>query len=368
MRLRGGERILVRIPSWLGDTVMALPALQALSDWQEEQDRGGELTLAGPAALVGLVESSLPRARALPIEPEGRAAWRKWRDHDVALLLTGSFRSAWMAFRAGIPERVGWSRDGRSPLLTTGVTPARERGETPLHLGQRGRFRRWLPRHFGASCVELVGHIGVAVRETRPRLAPTDRARESVTARLAAAGLTGDEPFLVINAGGRADSAKAVPNALWIEAAREIRRQAEVAVVVVAGPGEEARAEECGAGIPGSIALTRPVLDLFEELALLERAALLLTGDMGPRHLAVACGAKQVVVFGSTDPRHTADFLGETRAVRRVVPCGPCHRGRCPLEGTDALSCLTGVDPKAIASAVLSESAHPSPLTPDPSH
>jgi len=354
MRLRGGERVLIRIPSWLGDTVMAEPALRALYDWQVQQDLGGSLTLAGPPALLDLLRSSFPLARFLPLVPEDRRDWQNWRGHDVALLLTGSFRSAWMAFRASIPELVGWSRDGRGLLLTTGITPARERGGTPLGLGRRGRSRRWLPRHFGATCIELLGHIGVVVRETRPRLAASELAREELKVRLAAEGLSGDEPFIAFNAGGRADSAKAVPNRLWTEALRESTTLRSLRLVIVAGPGEERRAEELGAACSEAVVLTRPVVNLDQQLALFERASLLLTGDMGPRHLAVACGTKQVVLVGPTDPRHTADFLEETRVVRRVVPCGPCHLERCPLGGDDLHRCMIGQDTSAIATAALS--------------
>jgi len=351
MRLRGDERVLVRVPSWLGDTVMAEPALRALSEWQAERADGGVLSLAGPGVLLGLLAKGLPNARLLPLEREG---WPGWRDHDVALLFTGSFRSAWMALRAGIPERVGWSRDGRGLLLTTSATSPRERGGTPVGLGQHGRSRRWLPRPFGTSCNELLALIGVPVRATRPRLAASAEAREVVAARLAEAGIASEQPVLAINAGGRSDSAKSVPNELWVEAVRRIRSEVELAVVIVTGPGEESRAEACGSSIPGAAVLTGPTLDLDQELALFERAAVVLTGDVGPRHLAVACGAKLVTLFGPTDPRHTADFLEQTRLLRRVVPCGPCHQELCPLDGPKRQECLRETDPAAIAAATLS--------------
>ncbi len=353
MRLRGGEKVLVRVPSWLGDAVMSEPAIRALHQWQESNSAGGSLTLAGPAALLSLLEGAAPGARLVPLESADRGAFRAWRGHDVALLLTGSFRSAWMAARAGIPERVGWSRDARGFLLTSSMTPARECGRTPLSLGRRGGSRRWLPRYFGSTCNELLAHIGLPVRETRPRLHATAQARALVAGRLQREGLAPGEPFLAINAGGRADSAKAIPTKLWVDALREFGRAAEAVIVIVAGPGEEERAEQLGAALERSIVLSRPVLNLAEELALFEEARVVLTGDTGPRHLAVACGARLVALLGPTDPRHTGDFLTNTRVLRRVVSCGPCHLERCPLGGPDHQTCLTGLDPSAIAAAAL---------------
>lgn len=345
-------KLLVRLPSWLGDLVLAEPAVRALSD-----RCGDGLSLAAPAHLLPLLEGAFPTARRIPLD--GRAGERaaEWRGHEAALLLNGSFRSAWTALRAGIPRRVGWARGGRGLVLTDAVRPPRERGATPLGLGRPGRRPRFLPRPFGASCVELVGLLGVRVADARPRLAVPEEALARARARLTASGLDPESQFVLVNAGARPGSAKGYPPELWGAVLDRIAaegRALRVGLGVVGGPGEEdaVRATAAAAGARVHV-LVEPAVDLPELAALASLAAVFLSADAGPRHVAAAVGTPVVVVAGPTDPRHTADHLERQRLARVTVPCGPCHRERCPLKGADELRCMRGVDPERLAALAL---------------
>lgn len=334
-------RLLIRVPSWLGDLVMAEPVLRAA-------DRRGNATLVGPARLLALFEGRFERCDRLHAD-EARA----WRGHDAALLLTGSFRSAWIAARAGIPVRAGLARDARGPLLTHAMRPSAERGGVPLGLGVAGRGPRWLPRPFGGVCVELAALVGLEVTDRRPRLCPQEEARAAIRARLAARGLAVREPFVVANVGSRAGSAKGAPPELWSAILAQFARSEKTRIVLVSGPGEEsALAGVVASGIPPSaLALAGPAPDLRGLPALFAESALVLTADNGPRHVATAVGAPVVVLCGPTDPRHTADFLEHTRFVRASAECSPCHRERCPLRGEAELACFRRIDPAAVANA-----------------
>src|SRR5260370_353895 len=63
---------------------------------------------------------------------EGLAAQLRAQKFDVALLLQNAFDAAWLAWRANVPERIGYARDGRSFLLTKAV-PLPHHGEIPAH-------------------------------------------------------------------------------------------------------------------------------------------------------------------------------------------------------------------------------------------
>lgn len=347
-RLADTDRVLLRTPSWLGDFVMAEPVLRALCE------RGGErVTMSGPARLLELLDGRFPetrRARISEREPEGAS---DWRGADFAILLNGSFRSAWTAFAAGIPARAGFARGGRSPLLTHAFVPARERGGVPASLGRAGRFPRHLPRPFGAACVELAGWLGLTVRERVPRLLVSDRAREAANERLLRAGLAAGEPFVLVNAGARPGSAKGFPPERLAAALDLCAKRGTLPFVIACAPGEEenARATAALARRARVILLDQPAVGLPELVFLSSAARLVLTTDSGPRHLAQAFDTPTLVLCGPTDPRHTAEHPANVRVLRVTVPCGPCHRERCPLTGERRHVCMKSIEPEAIAHA-----------------
>lgn len=338
-------RVLVRLPAWLGDFVASEPVVRALEAWLRE----GTLTLAARPAYLALLEGRFPQARRSADE---RGTARAWRGHDVALLCTGSFRSAWTALRAGIPRRIGFARDGRGWLLTDALVPARERGATPLGLGRCGRGRRYLPRPLGRSLAELLGAVGVPVRDLQPRLELRASWLASAAARRATLALGPDEPYVLANVGARPGSAKGVPPELWSAVLGALEHRVELPLVLACGPGEESSLAAVQSRLRTARVLEPPAA-LPELAALCAGARLVLTADSGPRHVARALGVPVVSVAGPTDPRHTALLGGREELVRTPVHCGPCHRERCPLAGPARHACMTRIEPERILAAAL---------------
>jgi heptosyltransferase II len=333
--------LLVRTPSWLGDLVMCEPALRALHEHYAARGAAERLTLAGPRHLLGLFDAQWPGARRAPFDGRTGELPADWRGHEVALLFNNTLRSAWTALRAGIPRRVGWSRDLRALLLTDWMVPPREAGAPPLSIGRAGAWPRWLPRPYSGACRELVQALGIAVRDLRPRLSPTTEARAAAARRLARFGLYDGARFVLVNAGGRPQSAKTAPVWLYAPALRALWERERLPLVLLCGPGEERVLETLHGRLGGVEAhpCTAPIAELPELAALCERAALVLTADGGPRHVAAAVGARLVCVCGPTDPRHSGEHAAGTRVLRAVVPCGPCHREECALPKDEALVC-----------------------------
>jgi len=341
-------RVLLRLPAWLGDFVMSEPIVRALDHWLA----GGTLTLAARGAHLALLEGRFARARRLVVEERGGTA-RAWSGHDAAILCTGSFRSAWRAFRAGIPRRIGFARDGRAFLLSDALVPARERGATPLALGRPGSGKRFLPRPLERSLTELLGSVGVPVLDTRPWLELQEGWIAAARARRAKLDLGPSEPYLLVNAGARPGSAKGVPAELWRAVLGELCRRTDLPLLLVCGPGEEAALAAAHPGLRAVRAVRDPPAALPELAALCAEAELVLTSDSGPRHVARAVAAAVVSVAGPTDPRHTAGARGREELVRTLVPCGPCHREHCPLVGPEQHACMTLVEPERVVAAAL---------------
>ncbi len=325
-------RVLLRLPNWLGDAVQCEPLLRAFNGSAER------LTLVGPIALQLLFSESLSGATWLP---QGAGA-RAWRGNDLALLLDGSLRSAFKAALAGIPERVSWARGGKSLLLTDAVCPPRELGAPAVGCGRPGSHPRWLPRPFEVSIRELASAAGVELEGEGPRLSAGEEGRGAAKELLSAAGVSPGERFVLAAVGGRPGSAKAAPVETWGATLEALRAKDDVPVLLTCGPGEEGRMEAVvERGVPEGVSCTRGgATGLGALLGLLEEAAAFVTADSGPRHLAAATGCPSVVLHGPTDPRHSGVTGARISVSRLWSPCGPCHRERCPLTGSEHLACF----------------------------
>jgi heptosyltransferase-2 len=236
---------------------------------------------------------------------------------DAALLLTNSFSTALATRMAGIAVRVGYSRDGRGPLLTHRLRAPEWPGSTALR-------RRWAPvsavAYYYAAGRALLGDppppfeeldepMSVLPSAARLELPVSDADRAAAAAVLERVGVRPDEPLAVLNPGAN-NPAKRWPAerfgrlAAWLETDMGLR------VAVNAGPGEEELARSvCAAagacGVTGVVSLAGNGQTLAALKAILERAKLLITNDTGPRHLAAALGTPTVALFGPTDPRWT---------------------------------------------------------------
>ena len=332
-------RILVRAPTWIGDAVMATPALRALRAAQPRAEIALEGRPAVGALLGGLASfdrfladpgrgprAALARARAL------RSARFDW-----AVLLPDSPRAALGPFLARVPRRVGYAREPlRRALLTEALAPPREGGRAHA-LPMSERYLR------------ITRHLGCPDRGDRLELAVDPAAAEAVERELARRGAGAQERLLVVAPGAAFGPAKRWPTGHFAAAAELVARRLGLLPVVAPGPGEAGLARAiAGAMRVHALALVDPTPDLPQMKALVARAALVLTNDSGPRHLAVALGRPVVVAMGPSDPRTTAQQLERQRVLREPVPCSPCGRRRCPIDHR----CLTRLRPeRALAAA-----------------
>ncbi len=335
------QACLVVAPNWVGDTVMALPTLEALA--------GGGRRLAvlarphlGP--LLGLAPAVAEVIQRSADDRRTVAELRR-RDFPEAVVLPNSFRSAWLPLRAGIPRRWGYRGNLRGPLLCPALArPLRRR------------------RHQTEDYRELLAAMGVGPpADWRPRLPRSDRLRQRGGELLARARLEADGrgPLVGLFPGAEFGPSKRWPWQRFAELARHLRRRLPAArLLILAGPKEvwlAVRAHEETAKLHPVVG---PDLDLADLAAVLGRLDLLVTNDSGPMHLAAALGVPCVALFGPTDPRRTAPG-GAASGGHRVLYtgrwCSPCFRRRCPLLHHRCLRDVAAADALAACLATLGE-------------
>jgi len=322
--------VLVRLPNWLGDTVMALPALHGL-----RAARPGACVVA-----VGRWASLLAgQGVADALVPYPWAGGNRWRlaaslrgmRADAAILLPNSFGSALAARLWGARMRLGYDTDLRRALLTHAVPLPSPR----VH--QVDEYRG------------LLESAGVGVPETDPawRLGEDAAAGAAVSALLEECGISGGARAVGLHLGAAFGSSKQWPAAAFGEAASRLRERGLRPILL----GSPADTEMAGAvstcagwAIPSLVA--RDQLELLPRL--LARLACLVSSDTGVAHLAAAVGTPTVTLFGPTDPRLTAP---RSRAARRVdgrAPCAPCFLPRCPIEHV----CMRDITAASVVEAV----------------
>jgi len=131
-------KILIRATNWVGDAIMALPALRAV----RKRFPDAEIAIVGRTYVADIYRDQEICNQLISYDSAGLHAGFSGRERlaaelrtqkfDVALLLQNAFDAAWLAWRANIAERIGYARDGRSFLLTKAV-PLPRPGEVPAH-------------------------------------------------------------------------------------------------------------------------------------------------------------------------------------------------------------------------------------------
>lgn len=320
------KRTLVVLPSWVGDAVMATPALGLLRGAMPGAFLGG---LARPGVDTVLEGGGMldEMHRAPPsglMAPKVAAQRVRTRRYDAALLLTNSFSTALSARLAGIPIRVGYDRDGRGALLTHRLAPTKRR-ETPPYARSATDPGAWAPvpacDYYLRLTREFLRIAGAPADGRAPpmRLATTEADERAAAEIFRRAGVSDDSgaeprPFIVLNPGGN-NPAKRWP------VDRFARLASALAAGVLPGPGLDAPMRILVSGSPGEAEITgeivrRAASPLVVDLvglgvglgslrAILRRASALVTNDTGPRHIAAAFGTPVISLFGPTDHRWT---------------------------------------------------------------
>lgn len=342
--LSSPDRIVVLAPNWLGDAIMALPALadvrRALPDTHlTVAARPAVAPLFGAVPGVDDVHAVALRGGLQVLRGLGRAA-RALRAHryDAALLLPNSFAAAWLVRRARVPARWGYGGDLRGPLLTRAVPRPRD-----IRMHQAEYYQR------------LTAALGFPRGPRRAVLHVKEPARARGEALLRGAGWRG-EPLVGIAPGAAYGSAKRWLPARAGELAARLAREHQAAVVVVGAAADRETAGEVvrAAARHGSPELIDLVgrTTLPDLMGVLMQCRAFVSNDSGAMHLAAALDVPVVAVFGPTREWATSPLPGAANLAPAIVhtdvSCRPCMLRTCPIDHR----CMTGIRVEDVLSPV----------------
>lgn len=332
------SRLVLRAPNWLGDAVLALPAMAAL----RRHFAGAHLTVAAVPGVSPIFreDTDVRPDSVIDISPKARetAAMLEGGGFELGILFPNSFKSALTLRLARIPGRWGYPTSARRWLLTRRSRP--ERAHRAPH--QADYFRR------------LVRGLGVPCGEEPPRIAITAETQARGDALLRQAGIAPDAKLIGFAPGAAYGEAKRwLPDRVAAVAAR-LARERGATCVILGAPHDRPTAREIESWIRAHAPDAAPrIVDLVGRTSLptlagvTRRCRVLVSNDSGAMHLASALGRAVVAIFGPTDERATRP-VGAHELVTARVFCRPCMLRDCPIDHR----CMKRITADAVFAAV----------------
>ncbi len=332
------QRLLVVNVNWIGDVVMTTPVFRAL---RREFPSAWIACLAMPR-VIPVLECCPEIDEIIVNDEEGRhhgiigmgrlvLAVRKKRFDAVFLLHRSRTRAALM-FLAGIPVRVGYNVKRLGPLLTHVVDPLAGDGHKRDHYCQ------------------VLESFGIPVPDRVTQLVVPEKERSEIASILRARGIGEDESVVVLHVGANWEL-KRWPTEHVVRLIRLLQGRTRMKIILSGGKADEALARSILAGLNGGVVSFTGQLSLRQLVALLGRAAVVVSGDSGPMHIASSVGANVVAVFGPTSPEHSGPCgPGAHQVLRHQFECNryPCYEVTC-----DHHRCMRDVTPDEVCEAVV---------------
>ncbi|HEY2548289.1 MAG TPA: lipopolysaccharide heptosyltransferase II [Candidatus Acidoferrum sp.] len=325
-------KILIRSTNWVGDAIMALPALRTVRARFPE----AEITILAKPYVAFIYKDQNVCDKIASVDGKRDIVEDlRAEKFDVALLLQNAFQSAWFTWRAGIPERIGYVRDGRSLLLTKAV-PTPKPGEIPGH-----------EQFYYLELLRRIGWLDSLPNESFIKLEVPEENRQQAAEFLLSSGVKRDSLRIAIGAGASYGAAKCWPPDRFAELANRLHAETEVEVILFGTRAEAPVSSAIAAG------MHRPPIDLTGKTAindvpaLLSQCHLFIGNDSGAMHVAGAVGLPVVAVFGPTDPFGTAPVTPRCSIIQERPYCSPCFLRRCPTDHR----CMTRVTPDMVEAA-----------------
>jgi heptosyltransferase-2 len=338
--VRTPDRILVRSANWVGDAIMSTPTVRAI----RKRFPGARITLLAKPWVMPVFKHNPYIDVLMTYDANGRhrgpaGVYRLSRDvagerFDLAILFQNAFEAALIAWMARIPQRLGFTTDARSLLLTH-------------------RVRSWPALKKGHLVDYYLGLIAAAGGSSQDRrldlfLSPEERAAARNACR--DLGIGAGRRIVGINPGATYGTAKRWPRERFVELSRRLIGRYGASVLIFGGPGEArlgARiAEEVGSRCFNLCNRT----SLREAMALIDRCDAFVTNDSGLMHVAAALNVPQIAIIGPTDPVATGPVNRASRLVRADGSCrrAPCLLPHCPIDHR----CMTSIPVDRVATAV----------------
>jgi heptosyltransferase-2 len=361
------EKILIRSTNWIGDAVMTTPAVHTI----RKNFPKAEITMLAVPWVADIFRLSPDVDKVLVYDKKELYPGRikgvlKLANHlqqyrfDAAILLQNAFEAAFIAWKAGIPLRAGYKRDGRGLLLTHGVqlTPqirARHQvhyyqlmlaglgldlGPNSLRLPLTDELSGWAKGYI--ECLKAQGPFSTQEGKAQPEESVVTESREASEQTI---------PVIGFNPGAAYGPAKRWPAEKFGQLAALIAHHhgERGCLILVFGTRDDtdaARAiKEFSVRTPCHVIDMTAKTTLQQVMALIQRCDVFVTNDSGLMHVAAGLETPTIAIFGSTDHIATGPFSQKAKVIRKEMECSPCLQSVCPEKH---LNCLEQISSQEV--------------------
>lgn len=292
-------------PNWLGDAVMALPAIRDV----RRHFSGQLLSIAARPSIAPVLRAVPGIDRIIVLERGKESAQLR---ADIGILLPNSFRSAWILKVAGVKERWGYRSDFRRALLTRSARKPRGRVSFPEYYSN------------------LVRQLGIETGPLTAQLTVPAATRAAAVSLLQQRGWQPGQPLVGIAPGAAFGHAKRWSPKRYAELASLLAEAGVACVILGRSEDRDAARDIKGIDLIGHT-------DVTMLMGVLSRCNVVVANDSGALHLAGALGVPVVGIWGPTHERYSTpvtphDDAHTVAAISEEVFCRPCFLADCPID------------------------------------
>lgn len=315
------EKIIVRMPNWIGDLVMATPIL---SDLRKAYPKA-HITAMCLAPICDLLREDqdidelfcFSKGNRFGRRNDKRDIVEKLRrgKYDLGILLTYSFSSAWWFWLGNVKRRLGYKGNGRGLLLTDKIPFPKN-----VH-----------DQHLVETYKMLLEPLGIPVSDTKTRIFLTDKELSDAKILLQQLGISSEQILIGINPGAAYGTAKCWLPERFREVTEQLLKLPNIRIIYFGDQASMPLVKEICQALPPAVINLAGLTSLRELTALIKLCQVLLTNDSGPMHIAAAVGTPLVALFGSTNAVATGPYKTGV-VIHKNVSCSPCYRRVCPID------------------------------------
>jgi heptosyltransferase-2 len=299
-------KVLIELPTWLGDCVMATPAIENIVNFYNNV----EITFIGSFVSIEAMKDHLKAVKTVVLDKKYSVLYKNAKglgDFDAFFSFRSSFRTKFLKFFISANNKYQFDKN------------------------------KYINCHQVKKYNDFVNDsLNINPKPGKLRLYTQNQSSD-----------VGQKPILGINPGASYGSAKRwYPNE-FAKVASELASQYDI--VIFGGPGEkdiamdiEKSLIEKGVSNYQNLAGNTTIPGLINHISNLD---LFITGDSGPMHVAAAFQVPTVAIFGPTKDDETSQWMNEKSIiVKKNLDCQPCMKRTCPLQHHDCMKLITAVE------------------------